>query len=86
MGTALGWLTRSIPVCLGIGVLWAGPIENAIGEDIAFGRRWFPGLMLRYLVCGRATWPPPRWPPRSAPTVAVLGVTALAVTRRDVTR
>lgn len=50
LGSVLGTLTRSVPIGLAIGVLWAGPIENAIGEDMAFADRWFPGQLLGQVV------------------------------------
>lgn len=56
IGTAIGWLTRSVPLGLAIGVLWAGPIENALGEDLEFGQRWFPGLLLRHVVTGASDY------------------------------
>lgn len=52
LGTVLGTLTRSVPVGLAIGVLWAGPIENAIGEGLGFAERWFPGQLLAQIATG----------------------------------
>ncbi len=33
LGTTIAVLVRSIPVALAIGVVWAGPIENVIGDS-----------------------------------------------------
>ncbi len=59
LGWALGWaliattlavLIRSVPIALGAGVMWFGPVENVIGEGQAFAQRWFPGLLLQQIV------------------------------------
>lgn len=50
LGTLIGILTRSVAVGLGVGILWAGPIENVLGDNLTFGSHWFPGLLLRYAV------------------------------------
>lgn len=50
LGTLIGIATRSVAVGLGVGILWAGPIENVLGDQLAFGRHFFPGLLLRYVV------------------------------------
>lgn len=56
LGWGLGWaliattiavLARSTPVALGIVILWFGPIENVILEDLDFARRWSPGQLLQ---------------------------------------
>ena len=58
-GWALGWaliattlavVVRSVPLALGIGVFWFGPIENVIGDELDFAGRWFPGLLLQEVV------------------------------------
>lgn len=55
LGTLLGTLTRSIPVGLGLGLLWAGPLENVLGDDLDFASAYFPGLLLRALVVPEAS-------------------------------
>lgn len=65
LGTLLGTLTRSIPVGLGLGLLWAGPLENILGDELDIGNDVFPGLLLRAVV---------------APEAGTLGATQLTVT------
>lgn len=50
LGTIVGIVTRSVAVGLGVGILWAGPIENVLGDRLTLGSHWFPGLLLRYVV------------------------------------
>lgn len=50
IATTLAVVVRSVPVALGIGVFWFGPIENIIGEEQLFALRWFPGLLLQQVV------------------------------------
>lgn len=50
IGTLLGVVTRSIPIALGIGLIWFGPIENAIGDNLSWADDWFPGLLMRWLM------------------------------------
>ncbi|RNI21411.1 hypothetical protein [Flexivirga caeni] len=49
-GTMIGTVTRSVPIGLGAGIVWAGPLENILGDRLSFGGQWFPGLLLRYVV------------------------------------
>ncbi|NHN54494.1 hypothetical protein G9U51_01700 [Calidifontibacter sp. DB0510] len=87
LGTTLGVLTRSVAIGLAVGVAWAGPIENVIGDQLSFGERWFPGLLLRWLSA------PDMAPVGQTATLTTLaayaavcaGILALAVSRRDVT-
>lgn len=85
-GTLIGILTRSVAIGLGAAILWAGPIENLLGDNLSFGANWFPGLLLRYVVA-----------PESAPVdgdivtvrliaYAIVGilVVGLILRRRDV--
>lgn len=50
IATTLAVVVRSVPLALGIGVFWFGPIENVIGDELAFAERWFPGLLLQEVV------------------------------------
>lgn len=86
LGTAVGMITRSVPVGLAVAVLWAGPIENVLGDVMDFGQRWFPGLLLRNVVT------PENSEFSNLETYGTLGVYAvilmaiigLVATRRDV--
>ena len=50
MATVIGVLARSVPIGVGIGLVWAGPIENIIGDGWTPGQQFFPGLVLRALI------------------------------------
>jgi ABC-2 type transport system permease protein len=50
LGTALGVLVPSLPVAVGIGIFWAGPVEQVFGEAWEPAARWFPGLLLESLL------------------------------------
>jgi hypothetical protein len=54
IATTLAVVARSVPIALGIGVMWFGPIENVIGEGQQFAQRWFPGLLLQQIVTPEA--------------------------------
>jgi ABC-2 type transport system permease protein len=51
-GMALGVFVRSIPVALGIGIVWAGPFEHILQDSWTSAERWFPGLLLESLAAG----------------------------------
>jgi ABC-2 type transport system permease protein len=51
-GMAIGIFVRSIPVGLGIGVVWAGPFEHILQDSWTSAERWFPGLLLESLAAG----------------------------------
>ncbi|GAB3583849.1 hypothetical protein [Calidifontibacter terrae] len=88
-GTAIGMITRSVPVGLAAAVLWAGPIENLLGDTFSFGQRWFPGLLLRYVVSPSSLQinlsDGALYGTLAVYAVVLLGVIALLVGRRDVT-
>lgn len=87
LGTALGVLVPSLPVALGIGIFWAGPVEQVFGEAWEPAARWFPGLLLESLL------DPEPGGPSTARAVGLLAIyclaavvaSALALRRRDVT-
>ena len=86
LGTAIAVVVRSVPVALAIAVVWAGPVENVIGDAWTPGRQWFPGLLLRTLMGAN----PDVGDGRAALVLvlyglAALGIVWLGVTRRDVT-
>lgn len=88
LGTAVGMATRSVPVGLAVAVLWAGPVENLLGDSFEFGQRWFPGLLLRYVVApdsGQISLSGAElYGTLAAYGVVLLGVIAFLVGRRDV--
>jgi ABC-type transport system involved in multi-copper enzyme maturation permease subunit len=51
-GMTAAILTRSVPVGLGIGLAWAGPLEHIIQQAWAGASRWFPGLLLEAFSAG----------------------------------
>ncbi len=54
IATTLAVLIRSVPVAIGAGIMWFGPVENVVGEGLAFAQRWFPGLLLQQVVAPEA--------------------------------
>lgn len=87
LGTMIGVLTRSVPIGLGLGILWAGPVENLLGQQVSFLRHWSPGLVLRDMLIPDAAVVPE---PRAALTLVgyglvVVAVLAVVLRRRDVT-
>jgi len=87
LGTLVGVLTRSVAVGLGLAILWAGPIENILGDQLSVMRHWSPGLVLRdMLVPGSAVVPEPRAAlVLAAYALVVVLVLAVVLRRRDVT-
>jgi len=87
LGTLLGTLTRSVPVGLGIGLVWAGPLENVIGDDVSFAPSYFPGLLLRGVIAPMSTQVDQARIGITllAYAVACLVVLGLVLRRRDVT-
>jgi len=88
IGTTLAVLVRSVPIALGAGVLWFGPIENVIGEGQEFAQRWFPGQLLRAIVSPNS--PDVVSTGTAAATLAaygavLVGAVAFMIKRRDVT-
>lgn len=87
LGTALGVLVPSLPVALGIGIFWAGPVEQVFGEAWEPAARWFPGLLLESLL------DPEPGGPGTARALSLLTLyclvavvtSAFALRRRDIT-
>ncbi|MFV0309128.1 MAG: ABC transporter permease [Desertimonas sp.] len=87
LGTALGVVTRSVPVGIGAALIWFGPIENVLGEDLDLAPRWFPGLLMRAVTNEGSTGVSTG---RALVTLAAYSLVAVIVTivvvrRRDVT-
>jgi ABC-2 type transport system permease protein len=51
-GMTAAILTRSVPIALGIGLAWAGPLEHITQQAWSGASRWFPGLLLEGVSAG----------------------------------
>lgn len=99
-GTALAWitgyavlalmlamLTRSVPIALGVGIAWSGPLEHLIQNAWPAAVKVFPGLLLEAFVAGGT---PEITGSRAFLTATLYAAVAAAIavvtfTRRDVT-
>jgi hypothetical protein len=87
LGMALAIFVRSIPVALGIGIVWSGPFEHLLEDAWTTAGEWFPGLLLESLAAGGTA----EVSTTRAMTLAALYVAAAATAaavvfaRRDVT-
>jgi ABC-type transport system involved in multi-copper enzyme maturation permease subunit len=52
LGMAIAVFVRSVPVALGIGIVWAGPFEHILQDSWTSADRWFPGLLLESIAAG----------------------------------
>jgi ABC-2 type transport system permease protein len=52
LGTMVAVLLRSVPVALGVGIAWAGPVEHLLQDAWSPASRLFPGLLLEAFVAG----------------------------------
>lgn len=77
IASSLAVLIRSVPIALGAGMIWFGPVENVIGEGQAFAQRWFPGLLLQQIVAYEADSAVSTG--TAAATLAVYGLAIVAV-------
>ncbi|HEU0239261.1 MAG TPA: hypothetical protein VFR11_08250 [Micromonosporaceae bacterium] len=50
LASMVGILARSIPIGVGVALVWAGPIENIIGDSWSPGPKVFPGLLMRAVI------------------------------------
>jgi ABC-type transport system involved in multi-copper enzyme maturation permease subunit len=86
-GATLAVIFRSVPLALGVGIAWAGPIENITVQSWQTGYRVFPGQVLASLIQGGTA----ELGISRAVLTAVLytgvaaAVTLVVVSRRDVT-
>jgi hypothetical protein len=46
LGTAVGLFVRSVPLALGIGIAWSGPLEHLVQNAWSPATKIFPGLLL----------------------------------------
>jgi hypothetical protein len=51
-GMAVAIFTRSVPIALGIGIGWAGPVEHITEQAWSGATSWFPGLLLETFSAG----------------------------------
>lgn len=87
LATMVGVLARSVPIGVGAALVWAGPVENIIGDSWSSGPRYFPGLLLRAVINPGSTEVSTS---RALVTLAIYALTAVgiagyALRRRDVT-
>jgi hypothetical protein len=54
-GMAIAIFTRSVPVALGVGLAWAGPLEHLTQRAWSGASEWFPGLLLESVAAGGTT-------------------------------
>ena len=52
LGTALAVVLRSVPLTLGVGIAWAGPVEHIIQDAWTPAGRFSPGLLLEAFAAG----------------------------------
>jgi ABC-2 type transport system permease protein len=52
LGMTLAVLVRSVPLALGIGIAWAGPVEHIVQDAWSTANSVFPGLLLEAFVAG----------------------------------
>ncbi len=55
LGTTLAVVFQSAPLALGVGFVWAGPIEHLVANAWSPANHWFPGLVLQSLIAGGTT-------------------------------
>jgi ABC-2 type transport system permease protein len=87
LGMTVAVLVRSVPLALGIGIAWAGPVEHIIQNASDTATRFFPGLLLEAFVAGGTSEVSAS---RALLTVAVyvtiaVGIAATTFARRDIT-
>jgi len=87
VATTVGVLARSVPVGVGVALVWSGPVENILGDGWTWADRVFPGLLLRgVLLPGSTDTSTVQAVFTLAAYAAVaLTVTVIALRRRDVT-
>jgi hypothetical protein len=52
LGMTVAVLVRSVPLALGIGIAWAGPVEHIVQDAWTIADGLFPGLLLEAFVAG----------------------------------
>ncbi|MGH3082703.1 MAG: ABC transporter permease [Gaiellaceae bacterium] len=87
LGMTVAVLVRSVPLALGIGIAWAGPVEHILQDAWSTANVFFPGLLLEAFVAGGTADVSAS---RALLTVAVYvtiaaSIAAVTFARRDVT-
>jgi ABC-type transport system involved in multi-copper enzyme maturation permease subunit len=87
LGMTIAVLVRSVPLALGIGIAWAGPVEHILQDAWSPVNRYFPGLLLEAFVAGGTSEVSAS---RALLTVMVyvgiaVAIAAMTFARRDVT-
>ena len=87
LGTALAVLLRSVPLAVGVGIAWAGPVEHLVQDAWEPASRLFPGLLLEAFAAGGTSEVSAgrALVTTHAYTVIAAGVAGLVFARRDVT-
>jgi ABC-2 type transport system permease protein len=80
-------LVRSVPLALGIGIAWAGPVEHILQDAWSPAERVFPGLLLEAFVAGGTTEVSASQALLSVALYVTLAsaIAALTFARRDIT-
>lgn len=55
LATLVAVLLRSVPLALGVGIAWAGPLEHLLQDAWGPAAKVFPGLLLEAFVAGGTT-------------------------------
>jgi NADH:ubiquinone oxidoreductase subunit 6 (subunit J) len=87
LGMMVAVLVRSVPLALGIGIAWAGPVEHIIQDAWGTADRVFPGLLLEEFVAGgtSAVSASRAFLTVTAYVLIAVTITATSFARRDVT-
>jgi ABC-2 type transport system permease protein len=87
LGMTVAVLVRSVPLALGIGIAWAGPVEHILQDAWSPSERVFPGLLLEAFVAGGTTEVSASRALLSVALYVTLAsaIAALTFTRRDIT-
>jgi ABC-2 type transport system permease protein len=87
LGMTVAVLVRSVPLALGIGIAWAGPVEHILQDAWSPAERVFPGLLLEAFVAGGTTEVSASQALLSVALYVTLAsaIAALTFARRDIT-
>jgi ABC-2 type transport system permease protein len=87
LGMTVAVLVRSVPLALGIGIAWAGPVEHIVQDAWSTADRLFPGLLLEEFVAGgtSAVSASRAFLTVTAYVLIAVAIAATSFARRDVT-